>query len=106
MATFTAPNEESTLEFKLTVIDNQGQTDSTTIKVEVKGSDAESSSGADTTRWSSKTDRVTKKRLHYFMSNLRLGLEDYNKLLLLDLDIKTTQMNICDYIFLSEERRT
>jgi hypothetical protein len=42
MATFTAPNEESTLEFKLTVIDNQGQTDSTTIKVEVKGSDAES----------------------------------------------------------------
>ena len=41
IATFTAPNEESTLEFKLTVTDNQGQTDSTTIKVEVKGSDAE-----------------------------------------------------------------
>jgi hypothetical protein len=50
IATFMAPNEESTLEFKLTVTDNQGQTDSTTIEVEVKGSDAaESSSGEDKT---------------------------------------------------------
>src|SRR5919109_852500 len=49
MATFTAPNEESTLEFKLTVTDNQGQTDSTTIKVEVKGQNAETSGGEDIT---------------------------------------------------------
>ena len=49
VASFTAPNEESTLEFKLTVTDNQGQTDSTTIKVEVKGPGVESSSDEATT---------------------------------------------------------
>jgi hypothetical protein len=34
-AYFTAPNEETTLEFRLTVADNQGQTDSTTAEVDV-----------------------------------------------------------------------
>jgi chitinase len=42
IATFTAPNEDTTLSFKLTVTDNQGQTDSTTLKVKVKGQDEES----------------------------------------------------------------
>jgi hypothetical protein len=44
VATFTSPNEESTLEFKLTVTDNHYQTDSTTLEVEVEGPDAAGSS--------------------------------------------------------------
>src|SRR5919109_1889771 len=49
---------------------------------------------------SSKTRQCYKKALHYFMSYLRVGPEDYDKLLPLapNLDVKTIQMNICDYI--------
>ena len=45
VATFSAPNQDATLEFRLTVTDNQGQTDSTTIRVNVRGADATSDNG-------------------------------------------------------------
>jgi hypothetical protein len=36
MATFSAPNQDTTLEFRLTVTDNQGQADSTTVQVNIR----------------------------------------------------------------------
>jgi site-specific recombinase XerD len=44
----------------------------------------------------SSTRYIYKKSLEYFLSYLRLGPEEYVKLL--DMDTKTAQMNICDYI--------
>jgi hypothetical protein len=44
MATFGAPNRDATLEFRLTVTDNQGQADSTLVQVNVRGADAGSGS--------------------------------------------------------------
>ena len=53
---------------------------------------------------SSSTRYIYKKALEYFLSYLRLGPDDYVKLL--DMDIKTAQMNICDYIsYLRNQRR-
>jgi hypothetical protein len=45
MAAFNAPNEETTLEFRLTITDNQGQTDSSLVQVSVRGSGVGSNSG-------------------------------------------------------------
>jgi hypothetical protein len=51
---------------------------------------------------SSATRREYSKCLRYFMSFLRLGPEDYNKLL--DKDPKTIQMDICDFVnFMKKE---
>lgn len=44
MAIFNAPNEETTLEFRLTIADNHGQTDSALVQVSVRGSEVGSSS--------------------------------------------------------------
>jgi hypothetical protein len=39
---------------------------------------------------------IYKKELQYFLSYLKLGLQDHVKLL--DIDAKIAQMNICDFI--------
>jgi hypothetical protein len=45
IATFNAPNEETILEFRLTVVDNQGQTDNATVQVSVRGAEARGNTG-------------------------------------------------------------
>jgi hypothetical protein len=45
IATFNAPNEETILEFRLTVVDNQGQTDNATVQVNVRGPEARGNTG-------------------------------------------------------------